>query len=222
MKKILLSVRPKYCELIFNGKKTIEVRRTRPKLEPPFEVLVYMTKPKPYLSTIIRDGDDIYGDIYHGKTLFIKSDRHFYNCNYKTMGQGVIGSFICDEIYSFITFGAGAACIDSEWKQISPKKVVKETCLTEQQIMDYLERGIGNYEGYGWHITEPKLFDKPKLLSDFYIPCKYYEKGNGCPEDCGFFKQNGIIDRTDDFCEGKRPITRPPQSWIYCEEHNAN
>lgn len=33
MKKILLSVHPKWCKMIFNGKKTIEVRRNRPKLE---------------------------------------------------------------------------------------------------------------------------------------------------------------------------------------------
>lgn len=44
MKKILLVVHPKWCKMIFNGKKTIEVRRNRPKLEPPFEVLVYETK----------------------------------------------------------------------------------------------------------------------------------------------------------------------------------
>ena len=44
MKKILLSVHPKYCKLIFNGEKTIEVRRNCPKLEPPFEVLIYCTK----------------------------------------------------------------------------------------------------------------------------------------------------------------------------------
>lgn len=34
-KAALLSIKPKYCELIANGKKTIEVRKARPKLEPP-------------------------------------------------------------------------------------------------------------------------------------------------------------------------------------------
>lgn len=31
MKAVLISIRPKWCEKIVNGKKTIEVRKTRPK-----------------------------------------------------------------------------------------------------------------------------------------------------------------------------------------------
>ena len=46
MKSVLISVRPKWCELIASGKKTIEVRKTRPKIETPFTVYVYMTKHK--------------------------------------------------------------------------------------------------------------------------------------------------------------------------------
>ena len=45
-KKVLLSVKLEWCEKIFSGEKTIEVRKSAPKLKPPFEVLVYMTKPK--------------------------------------------------------------------------------------------------------------------------------------------------------------------------------
>ena len=40
-KSVLLSIRPRYCELIANGKKTIEVRKTRPKLETPFKCYIY-------------------------------------------------------------------------------------------------------------------------------------------------------------------------------------
>ena len=44
MKSIMLSIRPKWCALIANGRKTIEVRKTRPKIEPPFKVYIYCTK----------------------------------------------------------------------------------------------------------------------------------------------------------------------------------
>lgn len=27
-----------------------------------------------------------------------------------------------------------------------------------------------------------------------------------------------MIDRPDDFCEGKRPVTRPPLAWFYIEK----
>ena len=45
-KAVLISIRPKWCEKIVNGEKTIEVRKTRPKLETPFKVYVYCTLPK--------------------------------------------------------------------------------------------------------------------------------------------------------------------------------
>ena len=41
MKAILMSIKHKWCEKIFSGEKTIEVRKTAPKLEPPFKVYVY-------------------------------------------------------------------------------------------------------------------------------------------------------------------------------------
>ena len=46
MKAVLMSIHPKWCEKIFNGEKTIEVRKTAPKLETPFKVYVYQTKHK--------------------------------------------------------------------------------------------------------------------------------------------------------------------------------
>ena len=44
MKSVLISIQPKWCELIASGKKTVEVRKTRPKLDTPFKVYIYMTK----------------------------------------------------------------------------------------------------------------------------------------------------------------------------------
>lgn len=41
---MLLSIRPKWCEKIASGEKTIEVRKTRPKLDTPFKCYIYCTK----------------------------------------------------------------------------------------------------------------------------------------------------------------------------------
>lgn len=46
MKSVLISIKPKWCELIASGRKTIEVRKTRPKLEAPFKCYIYCTKDK--------------------------------------------------------------------------------------------------------------------------------------------------------------------------------
>lgn len=77
-KAVMLSIRPKWCEKIANGEKTIEVRKTRPKLETPFKCYIYCTKPK-------YEHED-----------FIRTDYpkpQFYG------GGKVIGEFTCDRIY---------------------------------------------------------------------------------------------------------------------------
>lgn len=75
MKAVLISIKPKYCELIANGKKMVEVRKTRPKLETPFKVYIYCTT-----------GNKA------EQTCFGK-----YTCR---IGNGkVIGEFVCDRIY---------------------------------------------------------------------------------------------------------------------------
>lgn len=42
-KAVLISIRPEWCKLIVDGKKTVEVRKSRPKLETPFKVYIYCT-----------------------------------------------------------------------------------------------------------------------------------------------------------------------------------
>ena len=71
MKSILMSIRPEWCKKIFDGEKTIEVRKTRPLIDMPFKVFVYETK-----------------------TQFVKSIRGA--CTTFGYGRGkVIGSFVC-------------------------------------------------------------------------------------------------------------------------------
>lgn len=84
-----------------------------------------------------------------------------------------------------------------------------ETCLTYRQVADY---GKGKTL-YGWHISDLKIYDRPRELSDFYRECK-----NPCKPNKGkilcittkSLKMNG--------CNGKIPLTRAPQSWQYIED----
>lgn len=43
MKAVLISIKPKWCDLIRRGRKTVEIRKTCPKLEVPFKVYIYET-----------------------------------------------------------------------------------------------------------------------------------------------------------------------------------
>lgn len=56
MKAILQSIKPQYCELIAAGKKTIEVRKTKPKLETPFKVYIYQST-ETRLTTAYKKGE---------------------------------------------------------------------------------------------------------------------------------------------------------------------
>ena len=73
-KAVLISIRPKWCDLIFRGEKTMEVRKSFPKLDAPFRAIVYCTKAK------TTDEN------------FLVTDKTGYNW----LGNGkVIGEFIC-------------------------------------------------------------------------------------------------------------------------------
>lgn len=59
-KAVLISIRPKWCELIASGNKTVEVRKNRPKIEPPFRCYIYCTAPvKRVIGAFICDGIDL-------------------------------------------------------------------------------------------------------------------------------------------------------------------
>lgn len=165
MKAVILSLRPQWCEKIFDRQKTIEVRKTRPLIDMPFKVFVYETKAQ-----------------------FVKSIRGA--CTTFGYGRGkVIGSFVCDKVYKIVPDGeyySNGYDIDDD--------MLSETCLGRGYLTGY---GLG-YTLYGWHITEPKLYDKPKELSEFRKVCL-----NGKCSDCIYEE-----------CK----ITRPPQSWQYVEE----
>ena len=44
MMAILISIHPEWCDKILNGEKTVEIRKTKPKLKTPFKCYIYMTK----------------------------------------------------------------------------------------------------------------------------------------------------------------------------------
>lgn len=199
-KAVMISIRPKWCEKICRGEKTIEVRKTRPKLETPFKCYIYCTKAKERLIGILKDGDENYGEIYHGKSVFIKLDEGSV-CDMWGKRQKVIGEFTCDRIYELETKAPGGSYYVKGEDQPTTNDVARQSCLTLKDMHEYLQSKVG----YGWHISNLKIYDTPKELSKFPRPF----------ENC--------IDKVcDEFgcasCENGGHIKRPPQSWCYVEE----
>lgn len=204
---VLLSVRPKWCELIANGKKTIEVRKTKPKIRPPFKCYIYCTKPKMITKYVFKPED--YPEYMRPeKPVFCKvPDGSSPYCSVVNGNGKVIGEFECDVIFTMsITYSDPTSRI--------ALKEFPYTCLTDRQIIDYL--GNGN-QGYGWHISNLVIYDKPKEIRDFCYPTeKYCEK-----EMCGGCPKDQVMGLDGDYafdCEWQRPIKRPPQSWCYVQD----
>ena len=42
-KAVLISIKPRWCDLIMDGKKTVEIRTSRPKINTPFKCYIYCT-----------------------------------------------------------------------------------------------------------------------------------------------------------------------------------
>lgn len=81
----------------------------------------------------------------------------------------VIGEFVCDNV---------------EWMSM---RDCDKACMTLKEVVDYAK----GKKLYAWHISDLKIYDRPKELSEFFTPM------------------------------GKRPsymVERPPQSWQYVEE----
>ena len=186
-KVVMLSIRPKWCEKIISGEKTVEVRKTRPKLETPFKCYIYCTSGRPDLNIPIspeRLMQD-YLDTGSMKSL---------NC---PLGNGkVIGEFVCDWIFPINVFDNGGI-------QTWFFEHMERSCLTYEEIADYIGNGR---TGYGWHISDLKIYDTPKKLSEFKGLCKVESDCCACP-----YYNYSKMD-----CDG-RTIKRPPQSWCYVE-----
>ena len=189
-KAVLISVKPKWCELIANGKKTVEVRKTKPKLKTPFKVYIYCTKGESLMKTF-------------GNSCFIDKDyvegENLYGL-YEVVNGKVIGEFVCDTFITDRTFGHDAL-------------LKAAACMSEAEAAAYCV----NNEMYGWHISDLVIYDKPKLLRWFQKPCICKSEYEGEEyQDCLNCDLAGDSDYGVVACN--RPITRPPQSWCYVEE----
>ena len=70
-KAVLISIKPKWCKLIMDGQKTVEIRTSRPKINTPFKCYIYCT---------------------------FSGSKEFYKEKWNDKRGKVIGEFVCDNI----------------------------------------------------------------------------------------------------------------------------
>ena len=221
MKSVLISIQPKWCELIANGKKTIEVRKTRTKIETPFKCYIYCTKDKRLVCKFDK-GEDCYGDVLE-KPLYVHS--HCWINDHIVDGK-IIGEFVCDRTYEIKNLG-GSFMIGNDIALTN--RTARESCLEFPDLRAYLK----DKNGYAWHISKLKIYDKPKELVEFrkcdiYCgDCKHIVLPtdrlslSDCDRRCDKFNKDLLFYDSFNRCEEcleLNTITRPPQSWCYVEE----
>ena len=144
MKSVLISIQPKWCELIASGKKTVEVRKTKPKIETPFKCYIYCT----YGEGLIEYADECIPNMLIGQR--VTKDRIWSNC----CNGKVIGEFVCNCMTALKADNMVQAYYNN----------TKDTCLTDEEIKKYANGG----KLYHWHISDLVIYDKPKELSEFH------------------------------------------------------
>lgn len=141
-KAVMISTQPKWCKLIANGKKTIEVRKTKPKLETPFKCYIY--------ETLGKLGKEVCWRVWE----------------YDGKGK-VIGEFVCDdidELHEYELIPQGKSYL---YEKARLDLFFEQSCMSYGQLSEY-RKSLPYYRPlYGWHISNLVIYDEPKELSEF-------------------------------------------------------
>ena len=204
MRAIMKSVSPRICEKVANGDCTILVSKTVPKFDLPFKGYICCTNAKPYLYREANPPFELFldNDLYEGKGY---DDRLF--------SGKVIGEFVCDKIIEWQYDKGHQYYVDYPDDCTSYFPYLKcHSEATGLKCSEIEEFGKGKTL-YGLHISDLKIYDKPKVLAEFERPCTY----KGICYSCERFRPNGIpLPAPYGFCETK--ITHVPSNWCYVEE----
>ena len=203
MKAIIQSYTPQECERIINGQQTLKVCKTAPK-DTPFKVYMYCTK---------RGDMFFHGGIGEKQVLYYNPDEKRYKFDYPLeliccknkytkdnfLSGKVIGEYVCDWVGE-ITPHCDIQPNVNQYEHHYPAILGWNDCMSFEEMKSYL----GNSSGVDMHISNVKIYDKPKELGEF-VTVKCTNKRGSC-SDCKI-KPDCI-----------KQITRPPHGWQYVED----
>ena len=216
MRAIMKSVSPRICEKVANGDCTILVSKTAPKCEVPFKGYICCTSAKPYLYREANPPFELFLDseLYKGKGY---DDRLF--------SGKVIGDFICDEIIEWQYDSGHQYYVDYPDDCTSYFPYLK--CHSEATGLKCSEiEKLGKGKPlYGWHISDLKIYGKPKALVEFYkCGAESFEELSDTEDLCSYCSRTGSCEGRwcdeayQNYLDVDFALTRAPQGWCYVEE----
>ena len=194
MKSVLISIRPEWCVKILSGEKTVEIRKNRPKLEPPFRCYIYCTKSAGRFAIPSADGKPV-----------------------ESAGK-VIGEFICDKI----RFYSGKSwLVKEDIENVTAGSCLSLEQVKEYAGWREAASFMDRKDLYAWHISDLKVYDEPRTLQDFSRHGFQNLNGSGIcgNESCKYYNpSNSWMEPPECELNGPCRFTRPPQSWCYVED----
>ena len=213
MKSVIKSLYPEACERIANGKQKFILSKSAPK-EVPFKGHIYCTK---------AGEKFVHGGIEEKQVLFFNPDTKEYKFDYSFeliccknkyskdnfLSGKVIGEFECNKIVKLrrefcphpeLGYSLSDNCGDEWWgwddEELEIDFSLEElnACAGKRNIL------------YAWCISEVKIYDTPKALSEFKKICAI--KNKDCA-NCEFYSDYSGT------CINY--LTRPPANWCYVE-----
>ena len=215
MRAVMKSVSPRICEKVASGDCTILVSKTAPK-QVPFKCYIYCTMPnyktdwgwqhKPYL--YIRDGKLKWIDVAFENIIF-----------YEWAHKKIIGEFVCDKVIKTCGWRLRGDTQQCAKRTTDEEAFPKLDCLTIDEIVKYA--GSENREVCGLHISDLKIYDKPKQIREFSPICSYKNDDGSCQYhkvDCLYQQRDYNTDGSINLVTCGKSITRAPSNWQYVEE----
>lgn len=193
MKAIMISIKPQHLVNILNGKKTIEIRKNKSLTNAVYKMIAEQG----YADIYVYCSKDAKNLLHKNcANIYWVEDKDFQSKN-KKLGLEtqpyLNGKVVC----SF-------KCYKVEEISFDDKEVQRKACLTEDELFDYLFVNEPYHEdmkkGCAIHISDLKIFDAPKELSEF----KHERKFENTP-----------------ITEVIR-LTKAPQNMVYVEIPNDN
>lgn len=201
-KVMVLSVHKKYVDLTLKDEKEVEIRKKEPAKASPHK-FIYETKADGGRGKIVAY---IYVPKYEMRFI------EFYNNEYKlTRIEKSKDSIFKDKLIEHkIPYGLKDELVENLIQDYS------KYGLTVEELHKYAGNEKWN-KYYCWHIEDKKELDREYDISEFFIKgtCQLDQ----CVPRCPFLEKYYFEDGTEYDCvaNGIKPMTRPPQSYVYVE-----
>lgn len=197
-KAVMISIRPEWCSLIAQGKKTVEVRKTQPKLAMPFKCYIYCT---------LSGCNDFFRDVLDGDVAAWNRSKM------ADMKGKVIGEFVCDDVFE----------INKPYGMYN-----RGTCMLPVDMFRYAQgmQLYGWHISDLVIYDKPRRLDEFSVTDNAAVQRCFNRHLAGQPEYVtkhdGWLKGSFVCYKNGepDWCTKckTKPLQRPPQSWCYVTE----